>query len=527
MTLPLVINGQTYDYPETGDVEWGPDATEWAAAVTSGMLQKAGGLFTLLAETDFGASFGLKSLYYKSRTANPADAGQVRLAVADVINWRNAGNSANLSLGIGGTNELYFDGSPVQNVTTFTDTNSIDLTLAARVLTANLRLSANAADAGFINAANTVEATGSVGLQTQVPILVGDSGSGGVAGVAPAPPMGSTTSFLRGDGTWASPPGAAYTFSNTNSIDLVDTLGDVAATLNLSAASADSGYINADLTIESDGLQAQVFIFDGTDAGVVPASGGGDQDKFLKGDGTWGTPAVATADGDTAGIVTTFTPTVQSSVHTVSGAGYTFLTNDGYRTLNIQNSGADRTVILPDAAQNIGRIITAIKTDAGNTVQFAPASGQVLNVYNVTVTGTSSLPLLDTAGSSVTIQCVSATLWRVIDMGAYILGVSLSGSGVYTAGTLFIRKIGAQVFVQVDGATWSTGALERDTAVIVPTELRPSNEHFFASNGATGSGERVWYSILSTGVLRARLSGTGVAGPPYGGTYCGVYFLRA
>lgn len=97
MSIPLTINGVTYTYPETDDQRWGPDSTNWAAAVTSGMLQKSGGLFQLLAEADFGATYGLKSVYYKSRTANVASAGQIRLANADTIKFRNSGNSADLA----------------------------------------------------------------------------------------------------------------------------------------------------------------------------------------------------------------------------------------------------------------------------------------------------------------------------------------------------------------------------------------------------------------------------------------------
>lgn len=110
MSIPLTINGTDYDYPEQGDVSWGPDATDWAVAVTNGMLQKAGGTFQLLAEVDFGTSYGLKSLYYKSRTSNPASAGQIRLARTDVISFRNQANAANLDLGVNSSNELTFDG---------------------------------------------------------------------------------------------------------------------------------------------------------------------------------------------------------------------------------------------------------------------------------------------------------------------------------------------------------------------------------------------------------------------------------
>jgi hypothetical protein len=109
MSISLVINGTTYLYPEQGDLSWGPDATNWAQGVTLGMLQKAGGSFTLTAEVDFGASFGLKTLYYKSRTSNPASSGEVRLARADTVTFRNEANDADIELGVDSSNRLIFN----------------------------------------------------------------------------------------------------------------------------------------------------------------------------------------------------------------------------------------------------------------------------------------------------------------------------------------------------------------------------------------------------------------------------------
>ncbi len=138
MTVALTINGQTFDYPETDDEDWGPEATDWAQAVTVGMLQKAGGLFTLLAEVDFGATYGLKSVYYKTRTSNIATAEAFRLARADSIAWRNQANDGNLLLSVNTSNLLTFNGTTVQNVLSVLDTTTIDLTLAADVLSADV-----------------------------------------------------------------------------------------------------------------------------------------------------------------------------------------------------------------------------------------------------------------------------------------------------------------------------------------------------------------------------------------------------
>lgn len=39
MSVPLVVAGNTYNYPALNDELWGPDATNWAIAVTSELAQ--------------------------------------------------------------------------------------------------------------------------------------------------------------------------------------------------------------------------------------------------------------------------------------------------------------------------------------------------------------------------------------------------------------------------------------------------------------------------------------------------------
>lgn len=62
------------------------------------------------------------------------------------------------------------------------------------------------------NAGNVYRDSGSAWqlVMPGVGVMVGDSGSGGVAGLVPAPPAGSTVAgdFLRADGTWAVPAGS-------------------------------------------------------------------------------------------------------------------------------------------------------------------------------------------------------------------------------------------------------------------------------------------------------------------------------
>jgi hypothetical protein len=108
--VSLVIAGISYQYPQTGDLTWGDGASTWAQAVTASMLQTSGGLFQITADVDFGSAKGLIALYFKSRTANTPSTGSVRLAKTDFISFRNNANSADLALGINGSDQLTFNG---------------------------------------------------------------------------------------------------------------------------------------------------------------------------------------------------------------------------------------------------------------------------------------------------------------------------------------------------------------------------------------------------------------------------------
>lgn len=87
------------------------------------------------------------------------------------------------------------------------------------------------------------------------------------AGLAPAS-GGGTSNYLRADGTWATPPSA--------STDLTYTAG-------------------TRLLESSTGTDVTLPLVSSANAGLAPASGGGTT-NFLRADGTWATPPVATKD---------------------------------------------------------------------------------------------------------------------------------------------------------------------------------------------------------------------------------------
>lgn len=122
MAIPLTINGVTFQYPNQFDLNWGPTLTNWSSAVTTGMLQKAGGSFTLTAEVNFGASYGLLAPYFKSSASNIASTGVLRLANASSgVVWRNFLGSADLALTVNASNQLTFNGVSIGSTTSLTD----------------------------------------------------------------------------------------------------------------------------------------------------------------------------------------------------------------------------------------------------------------------------------------------------------------------------------------------------------------------------------------------------------------------
>lgn len=134
MSTPVTLNGTAYAIPAVGEDGWGTEVSSYLIALSTGVLQKSGGAFTLTAEVDFGATFGLKSAYFKSRTASTAAAGVLRLANADVVAWRNGANGADLSLGVS-SDRLQFAGVDLVDRTSAQTLTGKTLVVASNTVT--------------------------------------------------------------------------------------------------------------------------------------------------------------------------------------------------------------------------------------------------------------------------------------------------------------------------------------------------------------------------------------------------------
>lgn len=120
MATTVSFNGSNYSVPAYGDSGWAQgtgNLSSYLIALASGTLQTTGGNFTLSADANFGATFGLVAKYFKTVTASPATLGTVRLALADTIDWGPANNA----LGVSGT-DLQWNGSKLLTVANVTGT---------------------------------------------------------------------------------------------------------------------------------------------------------------------------------------------------------------------------------------------------------------------------------------------------------------------------------------------------------------------------------------------------------------------
>lgn len=226
MSIELTINGQVFDYPETGDEEWGPDATDWATAVSSGLLQKTGGLFQLLAEVDFGSNFGIKARWFKSKTIKAATTGTLRLARVDTFGWRNEANTDDLLFSVNDLDQLLFNGNPLIGFLTPFDTDSIDMDITAGLVSANLNLSADPADANTQLVDLTIETDGLKAQITDAAIFAALPNASAIqTGLLTSADWvtfnakqaaGNYITALTGDATAAGPGSVPITLANVN-----------------------------------------------------------------------------------------------------------------------------------------------------------------------------------------------------------------------------------------------------------------------------------------------------------------------
>jgi hypothetical protein len=239
-SVTVTVNGTSYTIPQTNEKGWGTNVTSWIQGISSASLYPNSGTFTLGAELDFGANYGIKSLYYKSRSSNVASTGKIRLANTDDIVFRNSGNSGNLILTPGASDGLInYNGVPLVTTTASQTLTNKTVDVSANTFTniANSNVSASAAIARTkiangtasqvvvndgsgtlsseatlaITRGGTGQATANAGFNALSPMTTGgDLIYGGASGAATRLANGSANQVLTSAGgtsapTWSTP----------------------------------------------------------------------------------------------------------------------------------------------------------------------------------------------------------------------------------------------------------------------------------------------------------------------------------
>jgi hypothetical protein len=226
----------------------------------------------------------------------------------------------------------------------------------------------------------------------------------------------SNTTFWRGDGVWAVPPGGGG-----------GTPGGLNGNVQFNNTGAFGGYTDTQLT-------THINIFSAVLAGAVPNSGGGTT-NFLRADGNWAAPAGG-------GNVTTGTLTTNGVV-VATGAtaiGSTVVGTNGQLLLGQSAAAPTWNAMSQDCVINNVGLITCTKT---NNVAFTAAAttaigtaGAVLPLLNAnnTYSGNANhTGLIQVNGNTMTFPAASATLTQTIASGALALTTTAIASAACSA----------------------------------------------------------------------------------------------
>lgn len=434
MAVNVVLNGVSYSIPDPGDTAWGQGLTNYFIAQASGLLQKAGGAFTLTAEVDFGATYGLKSTYFKSRHATPAAAGQVRLGNTESISWRNAANGADLALAVDASNNLTYNGVALASSSGVVPATSGGTGISSYTTGDTIYASAsNVLSKLAIGAASTVllsngtipswslisnasiDAAAAIAFSKlaalpSAQILIGNASNiatataitGDIAlsnaGVAAISTGVIVDADINGSAAIALSKFAALTASRA----LQSSAGGVIEPS--SVTSTELGYVSGvtsaiqtqlDAKVAKSTLTTKGDVFVATGASTVVRQAIGTDGQVLTADSTQTNGLKWAA----AAAVTTYSITSKTAAYTLTASDY---------TVTADASGGAFTLTLPAAASNSGRIFLIKRTD--NT----PANAVTIDGNaSETIDGATTRPLY-TQYESLSIQS-DGTNWVVLD----------------------------------------------------------------------------------------------------------------
>ncbi len=398
MSETVNFNGTNYTVPSNRQAKgWGTSLTSYLVALGQNSLAKSGGNFTLTADANFGATYGLVAKYFKSLSSNIALSEIIRLANNEGIAFRNAANDGDLVLKADASDDLVYEGNRILDTTDILDEDDLVSDSATKVPTQQ-----------------SVKAYADTGLSAKAPV--------------------STTVTL----------GTDQTITGIKTLDKELGFKHITTPSNPSA-----GYMK--IYPKSDG---KFYSLD--ESGTEVDIGAG----------------VSTATPTAAGIVTSFTPTIKSRVKSVSNDDYTILDTDGYDIFAFSTGATGRALDLPTAADNAGRVATAIKTDSGAGNLTIDGEGAE------TINGATTLVIQSQYGRAV-LFC-NGTAWFIISIEDTF---TVAADGSFTSGNIYGSRSGNLVSIHTDSLGHGTSAAVSSASGLIPTSFRPSansyNSYFY------------------------------------------------
>ena len=286
--------------------------------------------------------------------------------------------------------------SDVKALFSVTDTDSVDLTYSSGATSADVRLSANAADAGYQLVDLNIESLVSQGLRAQI----------------------SNTAIQ-----------AALSVTDSNSIDMTYSGGALTGDVLLSANAADAGYQKVDLNIESTssvGIRAQI-----ADSAIQGALTVNDTDSL---DLTYATGALSGDVRLSADFPDANYQTVELDIRTGASQGLRAQVADASIRSAITVSDTDSI----DLGYGSGQIsadvrISAATADAGYTkvpidVQATPNQGLRAQILNTDVQGlfSATAPITYSAGNFAFDSATTALTAYLLKTGGTMTGAIVS-----------------------------------------------------------------------------------------------------